>query len=249
MSEIRKFKIIVDSKELCTCSGSSPSSVAKKAVKKLCDGSKKIVKFSLKECKRDCKKECGPYQGHMEKLDKPYKRKGKTITHRAVCEKVRKMKGGYNIPDAMYFTKNHIIPIAIEFADKNRPRLLPYFPKIMNKKSIKEYQNYVSLYVKELNDELISTTFQFNKYKNEWKNLTDYLKENGYTPGLTVNTYGGAIKGDTIIDFCKNAIILVCTIIHYTKNERYKQVNTNYRPYNFDTGSYINKNNLQKADT
>ena len=96
MSEIRKFKIIVDSKELCTCSGSSPSSVAKKAVKKLCDGSKKIVKFSLKECKRDCKKVCGPYQGHMEKLDKPYKRKGKTITHKAVCEKVqiKKMKGG-----------------------------------------------------------------------------------------------------------------------------------------------------------
>ena len=96
MSEIRKFRIIVNLKEYGTCSGSSPSSVAKKAVKKLCDGSKKIVKFSLKECKRDCKKECGPYQGHMEKLDKPYKRNGKTITHRAVCEKVqiKKMRCG-----------------------------------------------------------------------------------------------------------------------------------------------------------
>ena len=97
MSEIRKFRIIVNLKECGTCSGSSPSSVAKKAVKKLCDGSKKIVKFSLKECKRDCKKECGPYQGHMEKLDKPYNRNGKTITHRVVCEKVRKMRGGRDL--------------------------------------------------------------------------------------------------------------------------------------------------------
>ena len=76
MNEVRKFRIIVDSKELCTCSGSSPSSVAKKAVKKLCEGSKKIVKFSLKECKRDCKKVYGSYQGHMKKLDKPYKQNG-----------------------------------------------------------------------------------------------------------------------------------------------------------------------------
>jgi hypothetical protein len=31
----------------------------------------------------------------MEKLDKPYKRGGKTITHRVVCGKVRKMRGGH----------------------------------------------------------------------------------------------------------------------------------------------------------
>jgi hypothetical protein len=37
---------------------------------------------------------CGPYQGRMEKLDKPYKRDGKKITHRVVCGKVRKMRGG-----------------------------------------------------------------------------------------------------------------------------------------------------------
>jgi hypothetical protein len=99
MNEVRKFRIIIDSKELCICSGSSPSSVAKKAVKKLCEGSKKIVKFSLKECKHDCKKVYGPYQGHMEKLDKPYKRNGKTITHRVVCEKfqIKKMKGGRDL--------------------------------------------------------------------------------------------------------------------------------------------------------
>ena len=30
----------------------------------------------------------------MEKLDRPYKRGGKTITHRVVCGKVRKMRGG-----------------------------------------------------------------------------------------------------------------------------------------------------------
>jgi hypoxanthine phosphoribosyltransferase len=93
---------------------------------------------------------------------------------------------------------------------------------------------------------LISTTFQFNKNKNEWKNLADYLKENGYNPGLTVNTYGGTIKGDTITHFCKNAIILVCTIIHYTKNEPNKSV-TNYRAYNFGTNTYIN--NFEEAGT
>ena len=96
MEPTRKFKIIVNSKECGTCSGSSPSAVAKKVVKKLCGSSSKVVKFSLKECKRGCERVCGPYQGRMEKLDRPYKRSGKTITHRVVCGKVRKMRGGVN---------------------------------------------------------------------------------------------------------------------------------------------------------
>ena len=94
MELARKFKIIVNSKECGTCSGATPSAVAKKVVKKLCGTSSKVVKFSLKECKRGCERECGPYQGRMEKLDKPYTRDGKTITHRVVCGKVRKMRGG-----------------------------------------------------------------------------------------------------------------------------------------------------------
>jgi len=94
MEPARKFRIIVNSKECGTCSGSSPSTVAKKVVKKLCGTSSKVVKFSLKECKRGCERICGPYQGRMEKLDKPCKRDGKTITHRVVCGKVRKMRGG-----------------------------------------------------------------------------------------------------------------------------------------------------------
>jgi hypothetical protein len=96
MEPTRKFKIIVNSKEFGTCSGPTPSAVAKKVVKKLCGSSSKMVKFSLKECKRGCERVCGPYQGRMEKLDRPYKRGGKTITHRVVCGKVRKMKGGDN---------------------------------------------------------------------------------------------------------------------------------------------------------
>ena len=94
MEPARKFKIIVNSKECGTCSGATPSTVAKKVVKKLCETSSKMVKFSLKEIKRGCERECGPYQGRMEKLDRPYKRGGKTITHRVVCGKVRKMRGG-----------------------------------------------------------------------------------------------------------------------------------------------------------
>ena len=94
MEPVRKFKIIVNSKECGTCSGATPSAVAKKVVKKLCGSSSKVVKFSLKECKRGCERVCGPYQGRMEKLDRPCKRGGKTITHRVVCGKIRKMKGG-----------------------------------------------------------------------------------------------------------------------------------------------------------
>jgi len=99
MEPARKFKIIVNSKECGTCSGSSPSAVAKKVVKKLCGTSSKVVRFSLKECKRGCERECGPYQGRMEKLDRPYKRDGKRITHRVVCGKVRKMRGGRDLVD------------------------------------------------------------------------------------------------------------------------------------------------------
>ena len=94
MEPVRKFKIIVNSKECGTCSGPTSSAVAKKVIKKLCGTSSKMVKFSLKECKRGCERVCGPYQGRMEKLDRPYKRGRKTITHRVVCEKVRKMRGG-----------------------------------------------------------------------------------------------------------------------------------------------------------
>lgn len=95
MKIIRKFKIIVNSKECGTCSGLSPTAVAKKVVKKLCGSLSKIVKFSLKECKSGCERVCGPYQGWMEKLDRPYKKGVKTITHRIICKKILKMKGGY----------------------------------------------------------------------------------------------------------------------------------------------------------
>jgi hypothetical protein len=94
MEPVRKFKIIVNSKECGTCSGLTPSAVAKKVIKKLCGTSSKMVKFSLKECKSGCERVCGPYQGRMEKLDRPYKRGRKTITHQVVCGKVRKMRGG-----------------------------------------------------------------------------------------------------------------------------------------------------------
>lgn len=92
MEPVRKFKIIVNSKECGTCSGPTPNVVAKKVVKKLCWTSSKMVRFSLKECNRGCERVCGPYQGRMEKLDRPYKRSGKTIMHRVVCGKIPKMR-------------------------------------------------------------------------------------------------------------------------------------------------------------
>ena len=105
MEPARKFKIIINSKECGTCSGSSPSAVANKVVKKLCGSSSKVVRFSLKECKRGCERVCGPYQGRMEKLDRPCKRGGKTITHRVVCGKVRKMKGGRDLKNSDFIKK------------------------------------------------------------------------------------------------------------------------------------------------
>jgi hypothetical protein len=93
MQEKRKFRIIVNSKEYGTCSGLSPSAVAKKVVKKLCGKSCDTVKFSLKECKRGNER-IFSYQGRMEKLERPYKRDGKIITHRVVCGKIYKMRGG-----------------------------------------------------------------------------------------------------------------------------------------------------------
>ena len=111
MESARKFKIIVNSKECGTCSGATPSAVAKKVVKKLCGSSSKVVRFNLKECKRGCERMFGPYQGRMEKLDRPFKRDGKTITHRVVCGKVRKMRGGREL-------------VASDF---NRPELLSKF--------------------------------------------------------------------------------------------------------------------------
>jgi hypothetical protein len=95
MQEKRKFRIIVNSKEYGTCSGLSPSEVAKKVVKKLCGKSSNTVIFSLKEYKRGYER-IFSYQGRMEKLKRPYKRDGKTITHRVVCGKIPKMKGGEN---------------------------------------------------------------------------------------------------------------------------------------------------------
>ena len=105
MEPARKFRVIVNSKECGTCSGPTPSAVAKKVVKKLCGTSSKVVQFSLKECKRGCERMCGPYQGRMEKLDKPYTRSGKKITHRVVCGKVKKMKGGEH-PNINKYLKN-----------------------------------------------------------------------------------------------------------------------------------------------
>jgi hypothetical protein len=114
MEPARKFKIIVNSKECGTCSGSSPSAVAKKVVKKLCGSSSNVVKFSLKECKRGRERVCGPYQGRMEKLDKPYKRDGKKITHRVVCGKVRKMRGGQDLVAADFNRPERLSTFNIE---------------------------------------------------------------------------------------------------------------------------------------
>jgi len=150
MEPARKFKIIVNSKECGTCSGPTPSAVAKKVVKKLCGTSSKVVKFSLKECKRGCERVCGPYQGRMEKLDRPYKRDGKTIIHRVVCGKARKMRGA----GPGFFDLDIFFEFEFEKQDPNsdfkfesfasRPYIF-FFPKLQKKYMRKSWFRFAIL--------------------------------------------------------------------------------------------------------
>jgi hypothetical protein len=150
MEPARKFKIIINSKECGTCSGPTPSAVAKKVVKKLCGTSSKVVRFSLKECKRGCEWVCGPYHGRMEKLDRPYKRDGKTITHRVVCGKVRKMRGA----GLGFFDLDIFFEFEFEKQDPNSDfkfesfALRPYiffFPKLQKKYMDKSWFRFAIL--------------------------------------------------------------------------------------------------------
>ena len=150
MEPARKFKIIVNSKECGTCSGPTPSAVAKKVVKKLCGNSSKAVRFSLKECKRGCERVCGPYQGRMEKLDRPYKRDGKTIIHRVVCGKARKMRGA----GPGFFDLDIFFEFEFEKQDPNsdfkfesfasRPYIF-FFPKLQKKYMRKSWFRFAIL--------------------------------------------------------------------------------------------------------
>ena len=177
MEPTRKFKIIVNSKECGTCSGATPSAVAKKVVKKLCGNSSKAVKFSLKECKRGCERVCGPYQGRMEKLDKPYKRDGKTITHRVVCGKVRKMRGGRDLV-AEDFSKEHYIGeftikeidgkkyFFIGGDDDNYYSLVYYYPNDTDKNVKMLFDGQITDIDYILFDSLLKDIIQIEQYMN-----------------------------------------------------------------------------------
>ncbi len=184
MEPTRKFKIIVNSKECGTCSGPTPSSVAKKVVKKLCGTSSKVVKFSLKECKRGCERVCGPYQGRMEKLDRPYKRDGKTITHRVVCEKVRKMRGGEpnfsiikkDIKNKLIALKQQIYPINNNYPEQRRIEFLKKINKTTKKELLKLYNNKFIEY--HVNDPLQNNRYQTNNnhHQKKLEHFNEYLQ-------------------------------------------------------------------------
>jgi len=226
MNEVRKFRIIVDSKELCTCSGSSPGSVAKKVVKKLCEGSKKIVKFSLKECKRDCKKVYGPYQGHMEKLDKPYKRNGKTITHRAVCEKIqiKKMKGGKDL-GVNDFKVLGDKPFRSEIKKKffKKEQLL-FFDVIANVSDRKFYQ-YVGI-----KDTSKKVTFKRHEITFDGKHLIEAIEITNIDSNILIELYINIVesinKGEQPTDFATT--IRKTLEEHFIKNLNYNQLEVLY---------------------
>jgi hypothetical protein len=200
MEPARKFRIIVNSKECGTCSGPSPSAVAKKVIKKLCGKSNKTVKFSLKECKRGCERVCGPYQGRMEKLDRPCKRGGKTITHWVVCGKVRKMKGGRDLV-ASDFERSEIQQLFHETMIDGKPHLFfggyyrdPFKYAIFNKEILTIFgKKSIGISVLEKNDTVnpipdlknLSLELEYElsrlrenlKIKTEYKTIKDFLKK------------------------------------------------------------------------
>ena len=194
MEPARKFKIIVNSKECGTCSGATPSAVAKKVVKKLCGTSSKVVKFSLKECKRGCERVCGPYQGRMEKLERPCKRDGKTITHRVVCGKVKKMRGGWNLrvedfekTDDSEFKFDQIgLRPHIFFGEKKLYGITWYEYVIFN---IEHYGNKIGIasfdgnnievlnITADIKNKLKKLLIELEKTPNKYKRIKTYIKE------------------------------------------------------------------------
>ena len=103
----------------------------------------------------------------------------------------------------------------------------------MNSNTIQNYHKNLLDSVEKLKNDVIYTTFKFYEYRIKWTNLNKYLLEHG-NEGLQVNTY--SVKGNTIIDFCKNVIILLSTMpIHSTKNNQ----KNNTSAYNFETGKYV----------
>ena len=172
MEPARKFKIIVNSKECGTCSGPTPSAVAKKVVKKLCGTSSKVVKFSLKECKRGCERVCGPYQGRVEKLDRPCKRDGKMITHRVVCGKVRKMRGGRDLTIEDFEKREDDGEFRIEAFQYEFPYV--YFGERESNNGKKRYEFVTSIdnmfsefHIEEIKGEKVQIISLRNKNKND----------------------------------------------------------------------------------
>jgi len=102
----RYFTVVIGSKEHGLYVSSSPSSAARKAVSKLCATDKtRKVEFSIREITQGSKKKTyGPYDGSIEKLDKPIELKGRVIKYKPVAKlsgktgaKKRGMIGGTKI--------------------------------------------------------------------------------------------------------------------------------------------------------
>ena len=87
----RHFTVVIGSKEHGLYVSSSPYSVARKAVSKLCATDKKRkVQFHIREITQKSKKKTyGPYLGYIEKLAKPIELKGRVIKYKIHVEKVR----------------------------------------------------------------------------------------------------------------------------------------------------------------
>ena len=202
MEQIRKFRIIIHSKEFGTCSGLSQILVAKKVVKKLCKKSKKVVIFSLKECKYGMNNKIyGPYQGYMEKLNKPYKLNGKLITYRAICEKVKKMKGGIIIGKGL---EGHVLHPNINMQSQGLVSKL-FYVKESNESDVEKFTLF-EIRLNEIDDEyryhvpmiIEPRKLTENNSQNKLMNLTDFYRKY-YNFMITYEYNGISIK-----DFIEN---------------------------------------------
>jgi len=97
ISNLKNYKIVVDSKQFGNMHGISLAEVAKKAASKILRlSSNKISRFSMIEVKTG---KIWDYKAFKENLVRPYRKNGKLVKYRIIVKKMGKQVGGKYPPD------------------------------------------------------------------------------------------------------------------------------------------------------
>lgn len=94
-TNIKTYKIMVDSKPFTNMRGSTPAEVAKKAASKILGNSLNRVRFSIQEKTGKIRH----YDAKWENLVRPYHKNGKLIKYRIIVKKLGKQVGGTYPPN------------------------------------------------------------------------------------------------------------------------------------------------------